>query len=661
MIPELGHYALILAFCIALAQSILPLSGIFLQKPAWMYAARALAYGQCLYLSMAFAALAYAFLANDFSVVYVAHNSNSHLPAIYRFCAVWGAHEGSLLLWVCLLSIWTMAVARFSRSLPEEVIACILSVLGWISMGFLLFLLCTSNPFLRFLPNSPSDGADLNPLLQDPGLISHPPMLYMGYVGFAVAFAFAITALLHGKFPLYTEKLSQREKAIEAWAGWTKPWTLLAWCFLTFGIILGSYWAYRELGWGGWWFWDPVENASFLPWLSGTALVHSLMVTKKKNAFIAWTLLLAIVTFSLSLLGTFIVRSGVLISVHAFAVDPSRGIFMLVFLATVIGVSLSLYAWRIQRIHSTALPFSLFSRQGLFLSNNMLLTASMLTILLGTLYPLIVDAYGLEKISVGPPYFNIVFLPFMSCILFFMGIAPFSRWKIADNVSLLKKLGLTCVLAFVLAAFLPWIYASHLAWGMVFGLGLALWVILATLQSILRRSTYFFTVRKLSLRHWGMVLAHIGVAVCTIGITLVSYESIQKEVAVVPGDVVDLGAYHVKFIGTHDLVGPNYTGTEGEVQVTENDRFVALLKPQQRMYTVQKMALGKTAIDATVFRDIYIALGEKLEGQAWSLRVYKKPFVRWIWGGGLFMVLGGLFAFLGNLLKNKKKRKKYEA
>jgi cytochrome c-type biogenesis protein CcmF len=632
MIPEFGHYALILAFCLALIQAILPLIGSYLPQTKWLVLARPAAYGQCFFTAMAFFILAYAFLSNDFSVSYVATNSHSQLPAIYRFCAVWGAHEGSLLLWIFLLSLWTALVALFSRSLPIETLARILSVLGFISLGFLSFSLLTSNPFLRFLPNHPSDGLDLNPLLQDPGLVSHPPMLYMGYVGFSVAFAFALAALMSGKLDA-------------TWARWSKPWTLIAWCFLTFGIVLGSWWAYRELGWGGWWFWDPVENASLLPWLAGTALIHSLAVTEKRNAFKAWTVLLAIVTFSLSLLGTFIVRSGVLVSVHAFAVDPARGAFMLVFLALVVGISLALYAWRIQTVRTPPALFNLFSRESFLLSNNMLLTGSMLTILLGTLYPLIIDALGLEKISVGPPYFNLVFMPFMVCSLFLMGIAPFSRWQETNAKVVLKKLWFTLILAFLLASIVPWLLTQQINWGVSVGLGLAIWIILATLQGMLEKTPRFWRLRKLSLGHWGMVVAHAGMAVCAIGIVLVSHYSIQKELRMVPGEQVNIAGYIFEFKGTRDFTGPNYIAAEGGIMVRKNNQLLAFLTPQQRVYNVQKMALAKTAIDATVFRDIYVALGEKLTGQAWSLRIYYKPFVRWIWGGGLLMMLGGFLAF----------------
>jgi len=630
MLPELGHFALIVALCLAMMQCSLPLLGTRLNNRLWMQVARPTAYGQCVFIGFAFFALAYAFVSNDFSVTYVAENSNTQLPAIYRFCAVWGAHEGSLLLWVFILSLWTAAVARFSRSLPLETIARVLSVLGFISIGFLLFLLITSNPFARLLNEIPTNGLDLNPLLQDPGLVIHPPMLYMGYVGFSVAFAFAIAALISGRLDA-------------AWARWSKPWTLVAWCFLTFGIVLGSWWAYRELGWGGWWFWDPVENASFLPWLVGTALIHSLAVTEKRDAFKAWTVLLAIFAFSLSLLGTFLVRSGVLISVHSFAVDPLRGVFMLVFLLLVIGISLSLYAWRMHTVRRD-IAFGVFSRESFLLANNLLLMAAMLTILLGTLYPLILDTLGLEKVSVGPPYFNIVFIPFMIGIMFLMAIAPLSRWRNTEGQLIFKKLGWVFLLAVSLAWVLPWLISDNLSIGLVVGLALAFWIILATLESMCKRTQHFFTLKKLSPSQWGMVIAHIGIAVCAIGVVLVSHYSLQKEVRVVPGDVVMVSDYQFKFFGVRDLTGANYTGVEGGILVSKNQKAVKFLQPEQRYYTARKMALADTAIDMGVFRDLYVALGEQLDNGAWSLRIYYKPFVRWIWGGGLLMVLGGFIA-----------------
>lgn len=627
MIPELGHYALILALCLALLQATLPLFGASTAKLAFMQLARPLAYGQWLFVTLAFMALAYCFVSNDFSVAYVAANSNSQLPVIYRFCAVWGAHEGSLLLWVWLLSVWMTLVAVFSRSLPLAMLARVLAVLGMISCGFFLFLLLTSNPFLRLLPNVPANGQDLNPLLQDPGLVIHPPMLYMGYVGFSVAFAFAIAALLGGRLDA-------------AWARWSKPWTLIAWCFLTVGIVMGSGWAYRELGWGGWWFWDPVENASLMPWLAGTALVHSLTVTEKRNAFKAWTALLAIITFSLSLLGTFLVRSGVLVSVHAFAVDPLRGIFMLGFLGLVVGAALLLYAWRAHTVRSEV-NFSLWSRESLLLTNNLLFTTAMLTVLLGTLYPLIIDSLSLEKISVGPPYFNTVFIPFMGGALLFMGLIPQSRWGNTDIKTLCKNLWLRLLVVVVLAVLLPWLITGQLRFSVVIALGLALWVTVATLAIMFQRTGYFITLKRLSFSQWGMVVAHIGVAVCVCGIVFTTNYSVQREVRMSPGDTVQVHGYNVQFLGTRTVPGPNYTAAEGGVLVSKHGRVIAFLKPEQRIYNVQQTALAKTAIAANLVRDLYIALGEPLTNNAWSLRIYYKPFVRWIWTGGLLIALGG--------------------
>ncbi len=631
MLPELGHYALILALAFAVVQCIMPLLGVFKNQQLWMELARPAAFGQCLFICIAFFSLAFAFVSNDFSVAYVAENSSSELPVIYRFCAIWGAHEGSLLLWVLLLSFWQVAVAIFSRSLPLETMARVLAVLGFISSGFLLFLLTTSNPFLRLLTNTPTNGQDLNPLLQDPGLVIHPPMLYMGYVGFSVAFAFAIAALLGGRLDA-------------AWARWSKPWTLIAWCFLTFGITLGSWWAYRELGWGGWWFWDPVENASFLPWLVGTALIHSLAVSDKRDAFKAWTVLLAIFTFSLSLLGTFLVRSGVLISVHSFAVDPLRGLFMLVFLLIVVGASLTLYAIRMNKVRR-AISFGLLSRESLLLANNLLLTAAMLTILLGTLYPLILDTLGLEKISVGPPYFNLVFIPFMIALMLLMGIAPISRWHNTPPKLVITNLWLVFITALVLAVLLPYMITGQISLGVILGLGLAFWVILATLQSLVKKSERFWVIKKLSRSQWGMVVAHIGLAVAAIGVVLTSHYSIQKEVRMLPQDTVTIADFQFRFLGVRDIKGANYTGVEGGMMVAKNGHWRGLLKPQQRVYTLRQTALADTAIDANVFRDLYVALGEPLDHDAWSLRIYYKPFVRWIWAGGLLMMLGGILAF----------------
>lgn len=638
MLPELGHYSLILALCLAAIQAVIPLIGAHKEKLTWMQLARFTTFGQLFFIGFAFFVLTYAFATNDFTVAYVANNSNSHLPLIYRCCAVWGAHEGSLLLWVFILSIWMSAVAIFSRSLSMATTARVLSVLGMISFGFLLFLLTTSNPFVRLLLNAPSDGADLNPVLQDPGLIIHPPMLYMGYVGFSVAFAFAIAALISGRLDT-------------AWVRWSRPWTLVAWCFLTAGITLGSWWAYRELGWGGWWFWDPVENASFLPWLVGTALIHSLIVTEKRHAFKAWTVLLAITTFSLSLLGTFLVRSGVLVSVHSFALDPARGNFMLIFLAIVISASLTLYAWRASQIKGSS-DFALCSRETFLLANNVFLTVAMATVLLGTLYPLFIQALNLGKISVGPPYFNMVFVPLMVPMLFLMAIAPLTYWREMAPMQLIKKLRYTFIITIFLSLMLIWLAAAQLKMSVMIGVGLGLWIILATLQTILifqpKKLPKF---KKLSLSQYGMVFAHIGMAVCVIGIVCTLNYSVERDVRMQVGDIVLAGPYQFKFLGMRDISGPNYQGIEAGILVSKGNHAVTLLKPQQRLFTVQQTALAKSGIDAGIFRDLYVALGEPIGKDAWAVRVYYKPFVRWIWWGGLLMMLGGILS----LVKKQKK------
>jgi cytochrome c-type biogenesis protein CcmF len=622
MIPELGRFALILALILALLQVVF---GLLKNK-----ATPRIAIGQFVFIFIAYSCLTYAFISNDFSVAYVADNSNSHLPLFYRIAAVWGAHEGSLLLWLMILGLWTAAVALFSKKLPAEFLARVLAILGMVSTGFLLFLLLTSNPFTRLLPNFPSDGADLNPLLQDPGLVTHPPMLYMGYVGFAVAFALAIAALLNGRLD-------------STWARWARPWTLAAWCFLTLGITLGSWWAYRELGWGGWWFWDPVENASLLPWLSGTALIHSLIVTEKKDAFKSWTALLAICTFALSLIGTFLVRSGVLISVHAFANDPTRGAFLLQLLAVVIGGSLLLYAVRASLLRSQTY-FALLSRETFLLANNILLMIVMTTVLLGTLYPLILDALNLGKISVGPPYFNSVFIPLMTPLLFFMAMGPLSHWQETNPQNLLKQLLYPFIIALSLSLISLGIVTQQIPILVALGLFLAFWIIAATIISAVQK--------KFSRRCLGMVFAHCGIALCVIGITLTTHYQTQRDVRMQPGDNVTLGSYTFQFLGLKNLQGPNYSGVTADFLITQNNRVINLLHAQKRIYTVQAMAMTKAAIDVGLTRDLYIALGDPLptpspsrEGtNAWGVRIYDKPFVRFIWYGGLFMVLGGILA-----------------
>jgi cytochrome c-type biogenesis protein CcmF len=633
MIPELGHFALILALGLALVQGTVPLIGAHRRTAAWMGVAFPAAGAQFLCVATAFVALAYAFYTKDFSVAYVAQNSNASLPAMYRISAVWGAHEGSLLLWTLILSGWTLAVALFSRSLALEFSSRVVAVMGLIGVGFLLFLLTTSDPFARLLP-APLDGRDLNPLLQDPGLVVHPPMLYMGYVGMAVPFSFAIAALLDGRLDA-------------AWTRWTRPWTLVAWVFLTLGIALGSWWAYYELGWGGWWFWDPVENASFMPWLMATALLHSLAVSEKRDAFKAWTVLLAIFAFSLSLLGTFLVRSGVLVSVHAFATDPARGVFVLTFLGLVVGSALLLYAWRATTITQGG-TFDLLSRETLLLTNNMLLVAACATILLGTLYPLILDALELGKISVGPPYFDAVFVPLTLPLAFLVGIGPLARWK-KDNLkrlfkelrgALLLSLGGGIVL-FAMASFIGSLVAA-------ISLSLAAWIGYTSIQAIALRLAHkrslWKGLRELPREFLGMTLAHLGIAVFMVGVTMASISSVEKDVRMTPGDQETLAGYQFQFQGVTGVAGPNYRAQQGRLQVFQDGDLVTTLHPQKRFYPIQTQPMTEAAIDPGLTRDLYVALGEPSANGAWSVRLYYKPFVRWIWLGPLLMGLGGLLA-----------------
>ncbi|PWT76697.1 MAG: c-type cytochrome biogenesis protein CcmF [Proteobacteria bacterium] len=637
MIPELGHFALIIALCIAFVQAVVPLIGAQRADSAWMAVARPAAQGQFVFVAIAFGCLAWSFVSNDFSVLNVANNSNSSLPLHYRFAATWGSHEGSLLLWVLMLSVWMTAVSVFSRHLPEPMIARILAIMGMVSVGFLLFLLLTSNPFERLLPPAP-DGRDLNPLLQDPGMVIHPPMLYMGYVGFSVAFAFAVAALIGGQLDA-------------AWARWSRPWTTLAWAFLTVGIALGSGWAYYELGWGGWWFWDPVENASFMPWLVGTALMHSLAVTERSGGFKIWTVLLAIVAFSLSLLGTFLVRSGVLTSVHAFATDPRRGVFILVFLAIVIGGSLALFAWRAPKVGLGG-AFSVISREFALLSNNVLLLTAAGAVVLGTLYPLCLDALGRGKISVGPPYFELVFVPLMAPAVFLMGIGPLARWKQDRPIALLTRLKWAFGVAVVSAIVLPLVlgrWTPLLALGML----LAIWLFAAGVVNLkdrvdrmhaatglLRRQV----LRQIPRGYWGMLLAHFGVGVFIVGVTIVRGYEVEKDVRMNVGDTVEAGGYQFRLDRLAQVKGPNYDATRGIVSVTRGGREVTTLRPEKRFYNVQQMPMTEAAIDTGLTRDLYVSLGEPLPGGAWVVRVYHKPFVDWIWGGAFLMALGGLIA-----------------
>ncbi len=624
MIPELGHFALILALPVALILGLLPLIGAQRGNAAWVALARPAAQVQFLLVAISFGCLTWAFYANDFSVVYVAQHSNSLLPTMYRIAGVWGGHEGSLLLWVMMLVGWTVAVAQLSRSLPDAMVARVLAVLGLVSVGFLAFILFTSNPFERLLPGA-EDGKDLNPLLQDPGLVFHPPMLYMGYVGFSVAFAFAIAALISGRLDA-------------AWARWSRPWTTAAWIFLTLGIALGSWWAYYELGWGGWWFWDPVENASFMPWLVGTALIHSLAVTEKRGSFKNWTVLLAIAAFSLSLLGTFLVRSGVLTSVHAFATDPKRGVFILFFLATVVGASLTLFAWRAPKV-SLGGAFALVSRETLLLLNNVLLVVACGSVLLGTLYPLLLDALNMGKISVGPPYFNAVFVPIMVPLLFLMAAGPIARWKHAEVRDIAKQLAVAFVIAAVGGVALPFAMGP---WSPLVALGLmlALWIAASSVVQIRARLRTGAPPRA----YWGMHLAHLGIAVFVVGVTMVGGYQVEKDVRMEPGETVTIGRYTFRFLGVKQVPGPNYNAMRGDVELIVDGKVQKMMHPEKRNYFTSQMPMTEAAIDTGFTRDVYVSLGEPLEGEAWAVRVYFKPFVDWIWGGCLLMALGGLVA-----------------
>lgn len=636
MIPELGQLALLLALAAALIQGTLPLAGAARNRADWMALARPAAQAQCVLVAFAFVCLASAFVRNDFSVLYVAEHSNTSLPLAYRIAGVWGGHEGSLLLWLVMLCGWMLALARFSRSIPAPVVARILAVMGLIGAGFLLFMLVTSNPFERVVP-VPPNGNDLNPLLQDPGMVVHPPMLYMGYVGFSVAFAFAIAALLGGD-------LSAQ------WARWMRPWTTAAWSFLTLGIMLGSLWAYYVLGWGGWWFWDPVENASFMPWLAGTALIHSLAVTEKRGAFKSWTVLLAIVAFSLSLLGTFIVRSGVLSSVHAFATDPKRGVFILCFLVIVIGGSLLLYAWRAPKVGLGA-RFEMVSRESMLLVNNVLFVVAMLSVLLGTLYPLLLDALGLGKISVGPPYFDTVFLPLMAPVLFLLGIGPLARWKQAELPALAKRLRWAAGIALV-AVLATALIAGRITLGAAFGVLMSVWIVASIVTDLVHRLrpigpapvSLWTRIQTLPRPLLGMMLAHLGVAAFAFGVSMVRTYEVERDVKMQTGDTTEVAGYVFTLRGLRNIKGPNYDAVQAVVDVRRNGTPVALMHPEKRTYRVQGTALTDAAIDRNLARDLYVSLGEPVEGGAWIVRVYVKPFVDWIWGGCLLMALGGALA-----------------
>ena len=633
MVPELGNFALILALLMAVALVVVPMTGATIRHPGLMAFDRPLVAGMFVMLVLSYACLTWSFMVDDFSVGYVANNSNSMLPWYYKFSAVWGGHEGSMLLWVLILGAWTLAVALFSRNLPDEMRARVLSIMGLIGVGFMLFTLITSNPFERMLPNIPRDGADLNPLLQDFGLIVHPPMLYMGYVGFSVVFAFAIASLLGGRLDA-------------VWARWSRPWTTVAWAFLTLGIALGSWWAYYELGWGGWWFWDPVENASFMPWLAGTALLHSAIVVEKRDALKSWTILLAIMTFSLSLLGTFLVRSGVLTSVHAFATDPARGVFILALLAITVGGALSLYAWRASSLEGGGL-FRPVSREGALVVNNLFLAVSAATVLLGTLYPLIIDALMAEKITVAAPFFNMISIALAPPLLLAMAVGPLLAWKRGNLRTVFRDLR-PAILGTALFAMFA-IIALNAHWVPLMGLVLGVWLALATLLELAKRVKLFTApiarlpkrAAGLPRRQWGLTLGHLGLAVTILGIAGSEAFTVEKLTTVSKGETVAVGPYTFTFDGVRPLAGPNFTAVEGTFRVsTDGGRQVARLTPSERTYTSPPNTTTEAGIKPLWHGDLYAVVGEP-EGDGWSARLYYKPLVSWIWAGALVMITGG--------------------
>ena len=652
MIPELGNFSLVLALVLSAVTGAGGLLGARAGRVRWMRAATSAVSGQLVFVALAFVVLVHAFVTDDFSVAYVAHNSNSLLPWYYKVSAVWGAHEGSFLLWVLIMTVWMTAVALRRRHLPLDFHARALGVMGLLNLGFLSFLVFTSNPFERLLPLAPADGSDLNPLLQDFGLIVHPPMLYAGYVGFSVAFAFAIAALITGRLD-------------SAWARWSRPWTNAAWAFLTLGIALGSWWAYYELGWGGWWFWDPVENASFMPWLAGTALVHSLAVTEKRGAFKSWTALLAIAAFSLSLLGAFIVRSGVLTSVHAFAVDPARGMFILMFLVVVVGGSLTLFGIRAGAV-AAGVRYGPFSREAFLLLNNLLFVVALAVVLLGTLYPLAYEALsGGAKISIGPPWFNTFFVPLMLVVALALGIGPFMSWKRTGVAKLRRRIAWSGGVALAVGVVLPLVVEEALSPGTLVAVALAAWVLTAHGLDFARRVRLPGAVRgkpdavapeaggksagllvrvgRIPLAYWGMTAAHAGFAMSLLGVALTHELSVEKDIRMVPGEVAVHGGVEFRFGGIVTAQGPNYVSRSGQFEVADGDRRL-LLVPEKRQYLAGGSVMTEAAIDAGFFKDIYVSLGEPLEGDAWAVRVYVKPFVRWIWFGALFMAFGGVLA-----------------
>lgn len=647
MIAELGHYSLILALGLSFSLAVIPTLGIYQNRVAWMQLGSSLSVGVFVFVFISFCCLANAFLANDFSVAYVARNSNSALPVIYKLSAIWGAHEGSFLLWILVMSTWTMAVAMFSRGLTLDMRSRVLAVLGALNVGFMLFLLLTSNPFDRTLPIFPTEGADLNPLLQDFGLIVHPPMLYMGYVGFAVPFAFAIATLTSGRLD-------------SAWARWSRPWTNVAWAFLTVGITLGSWWAYYELGWGGWWFWDAVENASFMPWLIGTALVHSLATTEKRGVFKSWTVLLAIFAFSFSLLGAFLVRSGVLTSVHAFAVDPERGMFILIFLILVVGGSLTLFAFKASGIKSEA-GFDATSRETFLLTNNLLLVVATAAVLLGTIYPLIYEAMtDGAKISVGPPYFNKVFVPIVLLLFIAMAISPKSRWKSTPKARLFNEQLIPLGMSVLIVSLLNVFFASSFEWVVVGTNVIAMWIFFSLVidlwSKVANKRDRIPALFKQTPSYYGMMLGHLGIAIALVGVAVTIYFSEEKDVRLEPGESITLSGYEFVLVKMNQIQGPNYVADQGEIRVLKDNETVVTLFPEKRLYKASGSVMTEADMDAGLFRDLYVALGEPVDTNAWAVRVHYKPFVRWIWFGGLFIALGGFMTIADRRYRSVRQR-----
>lgn len=634
MIPELGQFSLILAFCLSILLGSIPLVGAAKGNQLWMSLARPLTAGVFVFLAISILILAYAFVTDDFSVQFVAQHSNTLLPTRYKMTAVWGGHEGSFLLWTFMLAGWMLAVSIYSKSMPIDFVARVLGVLGILCTAYILFMLATSNPFDRIVPLPPQDGADLNSALQDIGFIIHPPTLYMGYVGFSVVFAFAIAALLSGRLDA-------------AWARWSRPWANVSWAILTIGIALGSWWAYYELGWGGWWAWDPVENPPLITWLFGTALIHSLAVTEKRGVFKSWTVLLAILAFSGSLLGTFITRSGLLTSVHAFASDPSRGVFILGILGLTIGGSLILFAFRAPLMKSN-FGFDLVSREIFLLTNNVILVVAAASVFLGTLFPMFYQAITDDLISIGPPYFNAIFIPLMSLLVLVLGVGPMSRWKKTSVSYLIEQLGKVALTSLAIGVVLPTIILLQVSWVAIVAVTLAAWIVLSMLKDMANKTANkaarLAGLRALSLSYYGMQAAHFGMALMLIGVAFTSEFSEEKSVLLAPGESIDVGSYNFTFNDTQAITGPNYVGTQADFSVSKNGNELGNLNPERRIYLATGTPSTEMAIDAGFLRDLFVTLGEEKENSAWTMTIYVKPFIRWIWLGAIFMAFGGTVA-----------------